>query len=109
METYHVVGVMSGTSLDGLDLICCVLYQKKNKWCYQIHEAQTVSYDDALVKFLSETSQYSGRELENRNIIYGKYIGKEVINFLKVNKLKADLVASHGHTIFHQPILSFSV
>ena len=108
MVTYHVVGVMSGTSLDGLDLICCVLNQNQKKWSYQIQKARTVSYDDAMVKFLSETSGYSGRELENRNIVYGKYIGKEVVNFLNVNKLKADLVASHGHTIFHKPQMGFT-
>ena len=108
MATYHVVGVMSGTSLDGLDLTCCVLYQNKNNWSYKIQKSQTVSYDDAMVKFLSETSGYSGRELENRSMNYGNYIGKEVVNFLTVNKLKADLVASHGHTIFHQPHMGFT-
>jgi len=103
MATYRVVGVMSGTSLDGLDLAFCELYEKEHSWSYQIREAITLPYDNAMVDFLSETSRYSGRELEERNITYGTYIGREVMRFLKAGELKADLVASHGHTIFHQP------
>lgn len=108
MTTYQVVGVMSGTSLDGLDLVSCILYLDQDKWRYRIQKAQTVSYNDSMIKFLSDTCGYSGNELESRNIIFGNYIGKEVAVFLKENKLKADLVASHGHTIFHQPHKGFT-
>jgi anhydro-N-acetylmuramic acid kinase len=103
MATYHVVGVMSGTSLDGLDVAFCMLQKNNNIWSFQIQSARTVPYDRGMVEFLSETSDYSGRELENRDLIYGNYIGQEIVNLLKDNRLKADLIASHGHTIFHQP------
>ncbi len=108
MIKYHVVGVMSGTSLDGLDLVYCELYRDRKKWRYRIHQARTVRYDDSMIEFLSETSRYSGGELETRNIYFGEYIGKEIVDFLEEHHLKADLIASHGHTIFHQPHLGYT-
>lgn len=108
MDTYHVVGVMSGTSLDGLDMACCVLYQEEKKWQYDIKKARTVRYDSSMIEFLTETSGYSGNELESRNRLFGNYIGKEVARFLHENHLGADLIASHGHTIFHQPGMGYT-
>jgi anhydro-N-acetylmuramic acid kinase len=103
MTEYHVVGVMSGTSLDGLDLVFCLLYRDNDRWRYRIQKARTIGYDESMIEFLSETTGYSGSELESRNIEFGNYIGNEVFSFLKEYGLKADLVASHGHTVFHQP------
>ncbi|HJX71881.1 MAG TPA: anhydro-N-acetylmuramic acid kinase, partial [Bacteroidales bacterium] len=108
MAKYHVAGVMSGTSLDGLDLAYCLLHQDNKKWNHRIMKTRTVPYDGSMVKFLTETSEYSGKELERRNITFGSFIGKTTAAFLEDNNLKADLIASHGHTIFHQPEKGFT-
>ncbi|MBN2212871.1 MAG: anhydro-N-acetylmuramic acid kinase [Bacteroidales bacterium] len=108
MLKYHVVGVMSGTSLDGLDLAFCILYQDGQKWNHEILKARTVPYDDFMIRFLTETLECSGKELEQRNILFGSYIGTQVAAFLESDSLKADLIASHGHTIFHQPEKGFT-
>ncbi len=103
MVKYQVVGAMSGTSLDGLDLACCLLNKENRKWNYRILKTSTVCYDQSMIQFLTETSECSGKELNQRDTYFGNYIAKEVSAFLKVNNLYADLIASHGHTIFHQP------
>ena len=103
MSVYRVIGLMSGTSLDGLDMACCRLERNYSGWNYKISDAVTINYDDFMTEFLSDTKKYSGTELEQRNIFFGNFIGMEVIKFLKINGFKADLLASHGHTIFHQP------
>jgi anhydro-N-acetylmuramic acid kinase len=51
MATYHVVGVMSGTSLDGLDVAFCMLQKNNNIWSFQIQSARTVPYDRGMVEF----------------------------------------------------------
>jgi anhydro-N-acetylmuramic acid kinase len=94
---------MSGTSLDGLDLVFCLLYHNKKRWSYRILKAQTIPYNASMINFLTESFEYSGKELERRNTFFGNYIGKAVAEFLESDNLKADLIASHGHTIFHQP------
>ena len=43
-ETYKIIGVMSGTSLDGIDLAHINFTIKDNKWSYQILESETISY-----------------------------------------------------------------
>lgn len=103
MVKYQVVGVMSGTSLDGLDMACCLLYTEKKKWNYRILKTSTASYDHSMIQFLTETPEYSGKELDQRDTDFGYYIAREVSAFLQANNLHADLIASHGHTIFHQP------
>jgi anhydro-N-acetylmuramic acid kinase len=103
MVKYQVVGVMSGTSLDGLDLACCLLYTENRKWNYRILKTRTASYDHSMVQFLTESHECSGKELNQRDTYFGNYIAKEVTAFLQAFNLHADLIASHGHTIFHQP------
>jgi len=47
MRTYRVVGVMSGTSMDGVDLAHCDLtVDDQGKWSYKINAAETVPYNE---------------------------------------------------------------
>ena len=103
-KKYKVIGLMSGTSLDGLD-ICYVVFQKKNKtWNYTIRHAQTIKYNTHLKKKLSKAVTLSAIELLQLDVQYGNYLGDQVNLFLRRHAIKhVDLIASHGHTVFHQP------
>ncbi len=103
MTLKYIIGTMSGTSLDGLDIACCSFARGKNRWEYTIKEAITIPYTPDLVNLLKGAAGCSGMELIERHHEYGKYIGSEVLHFLELKKCKADLIASHGHTVFHQP------
>ncbi|MFO7658172.1 MAG: anhydro-N-acetylmuramic acid kinase [Bacteroidales bacterium] len=103
MERYKVVGVMSGTSLDGLDLAFCVFTKKTEGWHFIIKKAETVGYDSEISGYLSDAFNSPATDLLQNHAAYGKYIGNEINKFLKRHRLQAGLVASHGHTIFHQP------
>lgn len=99
---------MSGTSLDGIDFALCEFYNTNTGLEYKIIEAHTVKYDQTQVKKLV-TAPYLN--VENYFLLhhrFGKFIGKEIASFLAKKNLKADAVASHGHTIFHQPAKGFS-
>ena len=102
-----VIGLMSGTSLDGLD-ICCVSFDYDGKWNYRIVKAESEEYPDSLRDRLASAQDMSAREYALLHSDYGLYLGGRVKSFLERNGLKVDLVASHGQTVFHQPSLRFT-
>lgn len=97
---------MSGTSLDGLDLALCVFDQAGTS--YEIVKAVTIEYSADWKNKLKTVHQASAETFAVLNFEYGKFIGEQASKFLKETHLKADAIASHGHTIFHQPQLGFS-
>lgn len=99
---------MSGTSLDGLDIACCVFRKIRSGWKYKIEQQQTVRYPSSWLKRLSEAHKLSGEELMELDAAYGTYLGKAVADFVRRYALKADFIASHGHTVFHQPSKGFT-
>lgn len=99
---------MSGTSLDGLDLALCEFNRQKGKYSYKILQARTVTYPPKWKHLLSEAKNASAKNYFRLHAEYGAYMAKEVKRFLKTAKRKPDAIASHGHTVFHQPSLGFS-
>lgn len=98
---------MSGTSMDGLDIACIELFENEsNRWEYSIIAANTVPLPEAIKKELAQSKTLSGYELTLLDITFGNFIGNSVNSFLLENKLiksSIDAIASHGHTVFHQP------
>jgi anhydro-N-acetylmuramic acid kinase len=105
---YKVVGLMSGTSLDGLDIACCVFTHTKSGWKYAIETSSTVRYSPGWLSKLSNAHSLNGEDLMALDAEYGSYLGKLVGEFVTRHALKVDFVASHGHTVFHQPAKGFT-
>lgn len=106
METkfWNVIGLMSGTSLDGLDIVFAKITEVENKFSFKIIAAETRPYSIYWEQKLRNAFNASAKEIEKLNISYGTYLGKAVNEFIKKKKLVAiDFIASHGHTIFHKP------
>lgn len=103
MERYKVIGLMSGTSLDGLDIAYCILSIEDGKWSYSISSAQTLLYNHEWKERLSHASSLLGFELSQLDKEYGRFIGKTVNAFIRKNNARPQFIASHGHTVFHQP------
>ena len=108
-EPFHinVVGLMSGTSLDGLDL-CCVDFRFDGKWHYEIVKAESVDYPAELRQALATAQDMTALQYARLHSDYGLFLGEQVRAFVQRNGLKPDLVASHGQTIFHQPSVRFT-
>ncbi|CAH0334745.1 Anhydro-N-acetylmuramic acid kinase [Flavobacterium sp. CECT 9288] len=103
-EKYNIIGVMSGTSLDGIDLAHIVFTTKDNKWEFEILETQTVSYSTDWLNKLKSAVSFSSEKLTELNEAYTQLLGEVILNFILKNKLNTiDAVCSHGHTILHQP------
>lgn len=103
-----IIGLMSGTSLDGLD-ICYVQFDKQgDNWSYQILLTHEESYPVELKNQLATAQNMSALEYAKLHSDYGLYLGERVKEFIDKNNLSPDYVASHGHTIFHQPQSRFT-
>ncbi|XP_067661309.1 anhydro-N-acetylmuramic acid kinase-like [Haliotis asinina] len=110
MASYKGIGVMSGTSLDGLD-ICYAEFTgdiENDVWGYRIERAVTVPYGEVWTDKLSRATKLAGVDLIKLHFDYGHFIGDAVKQFIEKEGLKVDFVASHGHTVFHQPESSFT-
>ncbi len=100
---YYVVGIMSGTSLDGIDFIY-VKFNKKNNVDFKILATQTIGYSDEWKKKLQLAISFSNDRLNKLDVDYGELLGEKTNKFLKeFNITDVDFIASHGHTVLHQP------
>ncbi len=109
-KKYNVIGVMSGTSLDGIDLGHIFFENVNGQWLFEIMESQTVSYTEEWVAILKTAINYDLEELNELNKKYTQLLGNIVKNFIETNCLQnIDAVCSHGHTILHQPQLGYTL
>ena len=104
MSQYHVIGVMSGSSLDGLDICVSTFSLTKNGWTYSITHAETISIPEPLTRQLRFSDQLTPTDLDKLDTEYGEWIGNELNNLVSKKKLTVDLIGIHGHTVFHDPI-----
>ncbi|HAF27452.1 MAG TPA: anhydro-N-acetylmuramic acid kinase [Bacteroidales bacterium] len=102
MLSYTAIGIMSGTSLDGLDIVLCEFTYNK-QWNFNILKSETFEYSKEWNKTLSNAPNLDGYNLFKLHKTYGQLIGEKANLFLQNINTKIDLIGSHGHTIFHQP------
>ena len=103
-ESYNVLGIMSGTSLDGIDLAHINFTIKNNRWSFTLYETETIPYESNWLNKLKTAVDFSRTELEKLNEDYTLLLGNTIKSFIKKNKItNLDAVCSHGHTILHQP------
>jgi anhydro-N-acetylmuramic acid kinase len=103
-----VVGTMSGTSLDGLDLAAVEFRHSENRWNFSIVAAETKKYSNEWEEKLRTAPKLSGEQLIELHNAFGQFTGQQIDRFVKNHQLKPDLIASHGHTVFHQPEKGFT-
>lgn len=109
-ESYNVIGVMSGTSLDGIDLARIHFTVIDGKWTFKIHESETIPYSTIWLHQLKNAVGFSEVELLELNENYTNLLGKIIVDFIKKHKIKElNAVCSHGHTILHQPQNGFTL
>lgn len=109
-ETYNVIGVMSGTSLDGVDLAHIHFTNMNGKWRFEMLESETISYSEYWLNQLKNAVAFSEVALVELNENYTDLLGKIIATFIEKHNLKnLDAVCSHGHTILHQPQNGFTL
>ena len=108
IEKHNIIGLMSGSSLDGIDLVD-VDFWKDGKWHFEIVAKDNYDYDDdwrnALSNafYLVDVKTFHETSLQKLDHDYGTFLGHVTKQFIDKYNLKPEFVASHGHTIFHRP------
>ena len=102
---YRAIGLMSGSSLDGLDIAFVEFQEKGGKWTYEIIQADCYPYSAEWEERLRNATNLSARDYQLLHAEYGHYTGQQVNRFIDAYQLhyKVAVIASHGHTTFHLP------
>lgn len=102
---YNVIGLMSGSSLDGLDIVFVSFQENSGKWDYTIECAGCLQYTKEWTKKLESAIHLPASEYMLLHSEYGKYTGEKINEFIEMNGLhhRVFLIGSHGHTTFHEP------
>ena len=112
MTSYRVIGLMSGTSLDGIDLADVHFEFSKSGWKHKIINTKSKSYPKGFQKELATIVDQSADDIAKMNLKLGHIFASFVHGYLSEENIKPekiDAVASHGHTVFHQPERGFTL
>ncbi len=103
MKDYNVIGLMSGTSLDGVDIVY-VNFKLDKYWKYEIINSKTYKYKKKWNILLKDISQKKINFIEKININYTRLLSKYIKDFINEFSIEnIDFISSHGHTALHQP------
>lgn len=103
MSEHLAIGLMSGSSLDGVDLALVKFQSENGKYGFNILQSTTLPYSAEWENLLSEAFHQKPEDLTGLDKAYGEYLGRQVLRFMQDNDIIPNFVASHGHTIFHKP------
>ena len=107
-KSWKAIGIMSGTSLDGLDLVAVHFSRVGQKWAFEMVATETVAYSPTWLKKLGNAHLLNARELTFLDAEFGRFLGHNAKSFMESKHFLPDFIASHGHTIFHQPDNKFT-
>lgn len=109
-KNYNIIGIMSGTSLDGVDLAHIHFETINQKWSFQLLDCKTISYDSYWIETLKKAVTFDEKQLQKLNKDYTILLAKIINDFIEDYKITAlDAICSHGHTILHQPQNGFTL
>jgi len=102
---YRAIGLMSNSSLDGLNMAFVEFQEIGGKWTFEILKANCFAYSDDWVSRLQNATNLSAKDYQLLHIEYGHYTGQQVNKFIEENQLqyKVAVIASYGHTTFNLP------
>ena len=103
MDKVTAIGIMSGTSVDGLDILAAEFNLVTDHWNYRNLKSESVTYPESMKNRLIECIQLNGEELTILDHQFGEFIGDKINDFCRNANILPDIIASHGHTVFHQP------
>ena len=107
---YRAIGIMSGSSLDGLDIVFASFEETRGNWSYEMTAAATYEYSEEWQRKLGQVTGLSAYDYLQLHAAYGKWIGESINMFIHQYQLhhQVQLIASHGHTVFHAPQNGFT-
>ncbi len=107
-STYHVVGLMSGSSLDGIDLSYCSYSTSGDAFDWELLNHATYPIPDTWKSRLLHLPEQSAKTFVKTHTYFGHFLSEVINDFIERQKITPDFIASHGHTIFHEPNKRFT-
>lgn len=112
MAVYQIIGLMSGTSTDGLDISYCRFEHKDSgEWDFQQIACKNYPYDKSLqrkIKTINEASAWDFIQLDKELALHWADCLNTFVHENKIDKNEIDCLACHGQTVFHQPQLGIT-
>ena len=101
---------MSGSSVDGLDIAHCTFEEIGGKWSFQLNATACIPFNEYWNKTLHNITTLSAKDLLLAHTAFGHWMGQAILQFIDQHHLhhKVHLIASHGHTVFHEPALGMT-
>lgn len=107
---WNVIGLMSGTSLDGIDIVYTQIVKNGEDYDFKLVHSETIPYSMNWEQKLRNSFSASKEVIAKLDIDYGSYLAELINQFIKKNRIaEVDFAASHGHTIFHKPDEGFTL
>jgi anhydro-N-acetylmuramic acid kinase len=108
---YKAIGVMSGSSLDGLDIAMVTFTEIGGKWSFELDACTCIEYDNSFQQQLMQATNLSAIDYYELDILFATFIGNQINLFIEQNNLQhqVQLITSHGHTTFHLPAKKLTV
>lgn len=104
-----IIGCMSGSSLDGLDMALCHFNVRDGQAEWSISAAETQPFPESIRQALKAAPGLDGISLQKLHADFGIFIGQSLHLWIQRHELQADYIASHGHTVFHAPAQHFTL
>lgn len=105
MNTYHVIGVMTGSSLDGIDLAYTKISVENNQYSYEVLITECLPLPQKWKLRIEQLVMQNAVTYLKTSAFFGHFLGERIAEFIDTHQLKEqlDFIASHGQTVFHQP------
>lgn len=107
-KSYQGIGLMSGTSMDGLDIACCTFTEEGDSYSFELDAVRQVDFGETWTTRLLCLMDQSAEVYAKTHVYFGHWMGEQIRDFIQDHKLTPDFVATHGQTIFHQPDKNFT-
>lgn len=99
---------MSGSSLDGLDIAEVLFEEKMGEWSYKLEKSACLPLTDEWTDRLQQLTESTAEEYLKAHVDFGKFVGQAIVEYIAETEKNIDLIASHGHTIFHNPAKNYT-
>lgn len=108
-ESFRILGIMSGTSLDGVDFALVSFLGDGNDWSFTLEKSVTVAHDSVILKELKNIAFANTEEINALDLQFGAFLGREINKHFQLDLEHIDFISSHGHTAKHNPNAGYTI
>lgn len=108
-QSFRILGIMSGTSLDGVDFALVSFLRQGTGWSFKLEKSVTVDHDLDILKNLKNIAFAQAEKIKELDIQFGEFLGREICKHFQPELERIDFISSHGHTAKHNPDAGYTI